>query len=59
MIIVPCQQEVLQNYRDPNPDIVINGIPLSYGSTTEHTHINLLGVHLDSHLTMKFQLENL
>jgi hypothetical protein len=38
---------------------MINGTPLSYGSTKAHTHLNILGVYLDSPLTMKFQLENL
>jgi hypothetical protein len=48
-----------QYYRDPKPSITIAGTPLSYGSTPTHNYLNLLGVHLDSHLTMKFHLENL
>ena len=48
-----------QNYRDPKPIIELEGILLSYGSTNEHNCLKILGVHLDSHITMKFQLKYL
>ena len=40
-------------HRDPKPCIVINDTQLSYGSTPQHNSLKLLGVHLDTQLTMK------
>jgi hypothetical protein len=48
-----------QFHRDPTPTISIGNIPLSHGSTPHHNSIKLLGVHLDSHRTMKFHLQHL
>ena len=35
-----------QSYHDPKPNIMIDGTPLSYGSTKAHTHLNILGCTL-------------
>jgi hypothetical protein len=46
-------------HRDPIPTISINDTPLSHGSTPQHNSLKLLGIHLDSRLTMKFHLQHL
>ena len=40
-------------HRESKPCIVINDTQLSYGSTPQHNSLKLLGVHLDTQLTMK------
>ena len=46
-------------HHDPKPCIVINDIQLSHGSTPQHNSLKLLGVHLDTQLTMKIHHNHL
>ena len=46
-------------HHNPKPCIVINDTQLSHGSTPQHNSPKLLGVHLDTPLTMKIHHNHL
>ena len=47
------------HHHNPKPCIVINNTQLSHGSTPQHNSLKLLGVHLDTQLTMKIHHSHL
>jgi len=57
LILHKCHSYLFsQWYRDPKPVILLHGTPLSYGSTSEHTYLKILGVCLDGRLSFKYHL---
>jgi hypothetical protein len=48
-----------QYYRDPKPLVYLHDQVLSYGSDNDDTWLRILGVHIDSRMTFKYQLNHM